>query len=456
MAIEEILIIKNGTENYGISTEDINQISRVPSLMPLPLRPNGARGLCAVGGNIVSMVDLNLLLDMPLVDIEADASRLLSLNGIHSSNTLLVSEVYNTIDIDESKIEYIEKQDDPVIAIYKYKDSLVQVLSLDILISKIDRVKIKSKEVNNGKIKVVDTKEEDSTRFLIFTMGNEKFALNIEFLREIILADINSTDIAGSPDDLLGMITLRDELVAILDLRSYYGFKAKMDEKNRILIASFNGDTIGLLVDEIIDIKSVLTKDIEYMNEGFAQNKISGVIHDEGSLISFLDKEVIETIFNENRAYIDSKEKIESKSKQEDIEEALEVIVFKLSSKEYAFDVEHVAEIIDIVDSTKVAYCDEGVDGIINIRGQIVPVVSLFEKLNIKTTIDENSKIIVCNINDNKVGFVVDSISDILSIKPNELKEQDDELFRYVLHLDDGNRLVLSMDIQKIVLSKEI
>jgi len=455
MQIQEILIIKNGAENYGISTEDINQISRVPSLMPLPLRPNGTRGLCAVGGNIVSMVDLNLLLDMPLVDIEADASRLLSLNGIHSSNTILVSEVYNTVDIDEAKIEYIDKKNDPVIAIYKYKDSLVQVLSLDILISRINKVKIKSKEVNNGKVKVVDVKEEDSTRFLIFTMGHEKFALNIEFLREIILADINYTDIAGSPDDLLGMITLRDELVAIMDLRSSYGFKAQMGEKNRILIASFNGDTIGLLVDEIIDIKSVLTKDIEYMSDGFAQNKISGVIHDNGSLISFLDKEIIETIFNENRAYIDSKKKKELELEAES-EEVFEVIVFKLSSKEYAFDVDYVAEIIDIVDSTKVAYCDDSVDGIINIRGQIVPVVSLFEKLSIETVIDENSKIIVCNINNDKVGFVVDSISDILGIKPNELKEQDDELFKYVLHLDEGKRLVLSMDIQKIVLSKEI
>ncbi len=78
MQIEEILIIKNGSEHYGISTEDINQISRVPSLMPLPLRPAGVRGLCAVGGNIVTMVDMNLLLDMDEVDIESDKSRLLS------------------------------------------------------------------------------------------------------------------------------------------------------------------------------------------------------------------------------------------------------------------------------------------------------------------------------------------------------------------------------------------
>jgi len=93
MQIQEILIIKNARENYGISTEDINQISRVPSLMPLPLRPSGVRGLCSVGGNVVSMVDMNLLLDMPQTDLEDHKSRLISLNGELSSNTLLVSDV---------------------------------------------------------------------------------------------------------------------------------------------------------------------------------------------------------------------------------------------------------------------------------------------------------------------------------------------------------------------------
>ena len=453
MQIEEILIIKNASESYGISTEDINQISRVPSLMPLPLRPSGTRGLCGVGGNIVSMVDVNLLLDMPEVDIDAASSRLISLNGTNSSNALLVSEVYNTVDVDKANIEYIEKPDDPVIAIYKYNDSLVQVLSLDILISKINRVEIEAREVNNGKVKVVDTKEEDSSRFLIFAMGSEKFALNIEFLREIILSDVKYTDIVGSADELLGLITLREELVAVMDLRSYYGFDQKRCDKNRILIASNNGDTIGLLVDEIIDIKSILTKDIEYLNDTSENSKISGVIHDAESLISFFDKEVIETIFDNNRAYIDSKDsKSEMVATQDD---SIEVIVFKLLGKEYAFDVEYVAEIIDIMDSTKVAYADEGIDGIINIRGQIVPVVSLFEKLNIDTKIDENSKIIICNIDDNKIGFVVDSISDILSVKSSEIKEQSDELFTNVLHLDSGNRLVLSMNIEKIVSGKD-
>ncbi|MDO8453497.1 MAG: chemotaxis protein CheW, partial [Sulfurimonas sp.] len=234
MKIEEILIIKNGNESYGISTRDINQISRVPMLMPLPLRPAGVRGLCAVSGNIVCMIDMNLLLDMSEVDYKADKSRLLSLNGVYSSNAMLVSEVYNTLEIDQNNIEYINKENDPIIAIYKYKKSLVQIIALEILISKLKRVVIESKDIKNGKVKVKQVKEEDTNKFLIFSLENEKFALNIEYLREIVLSDIKFTEIAGSASDVLGLITLREELLLVIDLRTYYGFKTKNSYKNRI------------------------------------------------------------------------------------------------------------------------------------------------------------------------------------------------------------------------------
>ena len=105
MQIEEILIIKNGDESYGISTCDINQIARVPMLMPLPLRPYGVRGLCAVSGNIVTMVDMNTLLDLGEVDLESETSRVIVLNDPHSHATLLVSEVYNTTQVDQKDLE---------------------------------------------------------------------------------------------------------------------------------------------------------------------------------------------------------------------------------------------------------------------------------------------------------------------------------------------------------------
>jgi len=454
MKVQEILIIKNSHESYGISTEDINQISRVPILMPLPLRPTGVRGLCSISGSIVSMLDMNLLLDMPIVDYDASKTRLLSLNNRHSSNALLVSEVYNTVEVYDENIEYIDRENDPVIAIYKYKDSLIQVLSLDILISKIKKVEIESKEVKNGKSKVELSKEEESSRFLIFYMQNEKFALEIDYLQEIILADKEFTDVIGSDKETLGLITLRDELLLVIDLRTYYGFDATRSEKNRILITSYEGKRVGLLIDSIIDIKNILMRNIEYMENDLNEVRISGVIHDENSLISFFNHEILENIFTKNEAYIDSEK--ESESQNTNREDSLEVIVFKLASKEYAFEVDSVDEIIDIVKSTHIAYSDNSVDGIINIRGQIVTIVSLFKKLNIPTVVNEDSKIIICNIDDNRIGFVVDSVSDILYVDDKDIRENDEEtIFNKVLHLDDGQRLVLSMDIDKILSEKE-
>jgi purine-binding chemotaxis protein CheW len=452
MQIEEILIIKNAQEYYGVSTQDINQISRVPSLMPLPLRPAGTRGLCSVGGSIVSMVDMNLLLGMQEVDLGAHQSRLLTLSDEHSSNALLVSEVYNTVEIKQKNIEYIENKDDPVVAIYKYEDSLIQIISLEILFRKINKVKITGKEIRTGKVKHEVIKEEEQIRFLIFSMSNETYALNIDYLQEIILADTTFTSLAGTSKEVIGLITLRDEILTVIDLRLYYGFKANKADSNRILIISYEGKKVGLYIDDIVDIRNFHKKDIEYMDDGFEDNKVAGVIHDGKHLISFFDYKVLLNIFDSNDAYIDSKAVVDTI--EHAVESELEVIVFKLASKEYAFNVESVDEIIDSIKSTKIAFTDDSIDGIINIRGQIVTIVSLFKKLNIETVINEDSKIIVCNINNNRIGFVVDSVSDILTIQPSDIREDADAFFDKVLHLDHGNRLVLSMDINKIVSSR--
>lgn len=159
MQIDEILIIKNGSESFGISTEDINQIFRVPDIMPLPFRPDVVRGLSAVSG-ITNVLDINKLLGMQEVDITNDKSRLLTLTGNKSSNSLLVSEVYNTVDIDSSKIEYINRDDNSVTAIYKFKDMIVQIVSLDSLIDGIQLLDINRKNVVDGKVKLDNKVDE--------------------------------------------------------------------------------------------------------------------------------------------------------------------------------------------------------------------------------------------------------------------------------------------------------
>ncbi len=453
MQIHEILIIKNATESYGISTEDINQISRVPLLMPLPLRPKSVRGLCAVSGSIVSLVDFNILLNMAEVEYDASKTRILSLNNSYATNALLVSEVYDTVIVNQENIEYINQDNNPVVGVYKYQDMLVQVMSLEALFAKIQKVEIAGKEVKNGKNQREDHKEEDSVRFLIFALEREVFALNIEYLQEIILADVQITEMNDAQKEVLGLVTIRDELLVVIDLRRYYGFSDARSEKNRILIASYDGKRVGLLVDSVVDIENYFMSEIEYMEDSFKENKISGVIHTKDSIISFFDHMVLNDIFTKNDSFIDQNQEVAEETTDAD---SMEVIVFKLLDKEYAFEVDSVDEIIDSVSATDVAFSDSSIAGIINIRGQIVTLVSLFDKLNLETKINEDSKIIICNIDDNRIGFVVDSVSDILEVQQEDMRKEENEIFTNVLYLNNGERLVLAMDINKLVSQKEV
>jgi len=155
----------------------------------------------------------------------------------------------------------------------------------------------------------------------------------------------------------------------------------------------------------------------------------------------------------ENETFIDSSDDMIEEVSQN---YCMEVIVFKLADKEYSFEVDSVDEIIDAVSSTSVAFTDDSIEGIINIRGQIVTTLSLYKKLNIEHNLNENSKLIICHIDGNKIGFVVDSVSDILNIKEEECIEADDGFFKNVLHLDNGNRLVLSMEVHRILEKEDI
>ena len=263
----------------------------------------------------------------------------------------------------------------------------------------------------------------------------------------------NFTEIAGSKDDILGMMPLRDELLLVADLRRFFSFDDSINDKNRILVTEDSGKILGLVVDEILDIRDIDISMISEMPANFKDQKLSGVIHDDEQLISLIDLDIVRQIADENLGLVTQENTQVPNERIDSV--VFEVVVFKLFDEEYAINIEDVVEIIDSENITPLADAPEFVEGVINIRGQIVPILSLFNKLNIDEVINEDSKIIICNIDNSKVGFIVDNISDILSIKQSEQKEQDDDIFTHVLHLDDGKRLVLYMDIQNTISKKE-
>ncbi len=138
----------------------------------------------------------------------------------------------------------------------------------------------------------IDT--ESRFKLLSFTVGNEEYALNVHEVREIIKYQ-SVTTIPRCPDYILGIISLRGEIVPVLDLRRRLGLgRTESADESMIIIASHKSEPAGLLVQSIQGILVVKEADIEVTPDVVSPEKAEffhGVIraHERLSTILNLD-----------------------------------------------------------------------------------------------------------------------------------------------------------------------
>lgn len=448
MHIEEILIVCHEGVCFGISTAMIGQILRIPELMPVSLSPGEVRGICAVGGNILTAVDLNLVLGMEQVDTVSPKGRILTLQEPYDTSALVVSEVVVSMSVDEGQIEYMDDSDNPVVAICHHGEELIQILDVSRILGSVQIHAVEERLIGekNESGAIVSEKHSRSERYLLFRMGGELYALGIDNLKEILGGHHFLTPLSGGNPEIAGMMSLRNELLVVADLRVYCGFDPFKSDKNRILVSETGDKTIGLIIDEIIDIKEYSEEQVERFVQSGEDERVSGVIHDPDYLVSLLGDRVIEEIVLRNKAILIDSDEAKEASKSDAV---LEAVVFKLGKEEYALRIEDVAEIIDTTPVTPVSLASEIVDGVINIRGQIVTIGSLHRRLGLPVQPQSEQKIIVCHTPKGRMGFFVDGVSDVMQVHSGEVIDDVDSgpLFSKVLHFDKGKRLVLLFNL---------
>lgn len=141
--------------------------------------------------------------------------------------------------------------------------------------------------------------------------------------------------------------------------------------------------------------------------------------------------------------------------------DTLQQVIFKLDKEEYGIDIMKVNVIERYSEVVKIPNAPEYIVGIINLRGEVLPVYSLRKKFNLKEReIDEDTKIIVAITNDMKIGFVVDSVMEILYIDDEEIESTpkivtgiSHKYIKSVAKLE--NRMVILLDIDLIVSDEE-
>jgi purine-binding chemotaxis protein CheW len=104
-----------------------------------------------------------------------------------------------------------------------------------------------------------------------------------------------------------------------------------------------------------------------------------------------------------------------------------EYLTFRLDREEYGIDILKVQEIRGYEPPTRIAHAPLFVKGVFNLRGTIVPIVDLRLKFNcVNADYDASTVVIVLNLPRRIVGIVVDSVSDVLTLSPEDLKPAPD------------------------------
>ena len=147
---------------------------------------------------------------------------------------------------------------------------------------------------------------------------------------------------------------------------------------------------------------------------------------------------------------------------EEIVSNATEVLSFRLGGEEYAISILKVQEIRGYDAVTRIANAPEYLKGVVNLRGIIVPVVDMRIKFNVgNATYDAFTVTIVLNINGHTIGMVVDSVSDVVTLTPDQIKPAPDMgasvSTEYLQGLGTvGERMLILLDIDKLLGSEEM
>ncbi len=134
-----------------------------------------------------------------------------------------------------------------------------------------------------------------------------------------------------------------------------------------------------------------------------------------------------------------------------------QLVVFDLAAEFYGVDIGDVREIIRMLTITRVPGAPRFVEGVINLRGRVVPVVDLRKRLDLQVTEQtKESRIVVVDIADREVGVIVDGVTEVLriplsSVEPpsSMITNADSDFLRGIARLE--SKLIILLDLGKVL-----
>lgn len=138
-------------------------------------------------------------------------------------------------------------------------------------------------------------------------------------------------------------------------------------------------------------------------------------------------------------------------------DDLIQLVTFRIGEEEFGVDIVAVKEIIRLMQITMVPRAPEFIEGVINLRGKVIPVVNMRKRFNKgQVTPDSSTRIVVMELDQKIVGFLVDGVSEVLRIPETTVEDPPpvvagigSEYIRGIGKLD--TRLLILLDLDHLL-----
>jgi len=486
--IRQFVTFIAGNEVFAVDMAPVQEIIRVPDVVRVPLAPPTLNGLSNLRGKVLPIISLRRVFGFEELAHD-DSTRALVID-FGQPLGFVVDRVASVVGVETSKIEGVGSIQGTVNT--ELLSGIIKDVGGHAMIMVLDFAKLIAQEFTeitsvtktaslSGGMATHSENDDDETsdelQLVSFDVAGQEYAITIEDVQEIVQVPETIVHVPHSESHVLGVMTLRNRLLPLVSLRRMFALPTQeADEHSRIVVVSLGAASVGIVMDSVNEVLRVAKSDVDAMpgllaREG-GMNDISEICRLDGGkrLVSIISagnlfshsaiKEALKTVDNQDDD--NKRENVEVDDESNDDDE--QVVVFRLDKEEFGVPIESVQEIVRVPDVlTHVPKAPPFVEGVINLRGAVLPVIDLRRRLGLPSVArSDRQRVMVFLIEGMRTGFIVDSVAEVLKIHKSaieaapRLSSEQGKLLARMANLEKQKRMVQLIAPAHLVESREL
>lgn len=481
------------TELFGVPLADVREIIRMPDLVQVPLCPPSLEGLANLRGTVLPITSLRRVFGVEKVGHD-DATRVVVVRRAGVTTGLVVDRMASVITAGGEQIESGGAMDSTVRSdllqgVIKRPNGLVMLLDPGRL-TEIDtsggdrsaRASLRGRAGGAAEQGISEAAKADEIQLVSFEAASQEYAFPIQDVQEIVQVPGEITHVPQAQSHVAGVMTLRDRLLPLVSLRRMFALpEAPVDGQSRIVVVSLGSGSVGIVMDTVKEVLRVSRAVVDpvpaLLCDGADGGQLEAICRLNGGkrLVTILSaarmfrdaglRAAIESAQDTDAAREDAMTEDNTGAQQSlDADDEEQFVIFRLSGEEYGVPIETVQEIVRVPDDlTKVPKAASFMEGVVNLRGSVLPVVDQRRRFALKEAErNDRQRIMVLTIGGVRTGFIVDQVSEVLKIPRNaietapELSEEQARLIGRVANLAERKRMILLLDPPNLLETGEI